>query len=91
MNGEVVATADPPNGWYLKVKPDGGQLDARHLLRGAEIRPWIAREMERLRSALAPGDGALTLADGGVPVDDIAANYPDANWDAVCGEIFLQV
>jgi hypothetical protein len=25
-----------------------------------------------------------------VPVDDIAASYPDADWDAVCSEIFLQ-
>jgi len=23
-------------------------------------------------------------------VDDIAANYPEADWDAVCGELFLQ-
>jgi glycine cleavage system H lipoate-binding protein len=90
LDGEVVATADPPNGWYLKVKPDGGQMDARHLLRGAEIRPWIAREMERLQSALAPANQAPTMADGGVLVDDIAAGYPDADWDAVCSEIFLQ-
>ena len=90
LDGEVVATSDSQNGWYLKVKPDGGQLDARPLLRGAEIRPWIAREMERLQSALAPAGQAPTMADGGVPVDDIAASYPDADWDAVCSEIFLQ-
>jgi hypothetical protein len=30
------------------------------------------------------------MADGGVPVDDIAAGYPDAAWDAICSEIFLQ-
>jgi glycine cleavage system H lipoate-binding protein len=90
LDGEVIATADPPNGWYLKVKPDGGQLDARHLLRGAEIRLWIAREMERLQAALAPADQAPTMADGGVPMDDIAAGYPEADWDAVCAEIFLQ-
>lgn len=90
LDGEVVATSDSQNGWDLKVKPDGGQLDARPLLRGAEIRPWIAREMERLQSALAPAGQAPTMADGGVPVDDIAASYPDADWDAVCSEIFLQ-
>jgi glycine cleavage system H lipoate-binding protein len=90
LDGEVVGTSDSQNGWYLKVKPDGGQLDARPLLRGAEIRPWIAREMERLQSALAPAGQAPTMADGGVPVDDIAASYPDADWDAVCSEIFLQ-
>ena len=46
------------------------------------------REMERLQLALA-AKGAPALADGGVPVADIAAAYPDADWDAVCGEMFL--
>jgi glycine cleavage system H lipoate-binding protein len=91
LDGEVIATGCAEDGWMLKVKPDGGQLDARHLLRGAEIRPWIAREMERLQTALAPANQTLTMADGGVPVDDIAAVYPEADWDAVCAEIFLQV
>jgi len=91
LDGEVVATGDAQDGWYLKVKPDGGQFDARHLLCGAEIRPWIAREMERLQAALAPAGEAPTMADGGVLVDDIAAGYPDADWDAVCSEIFLQL
>ncbi len=90
LDGEVLATGSARDGWYLKVKPDGGQLDARHLLRGAEIRPWIAREMERLQSSLAPASQAPTMADGGVPLDDIAAAYPAADWDAVCAEIFLQ-
>ena len=67
-----------------------GELDARHLLRGSEIRPWISREVERLYSALAPANQAPTMADGGVPMDDIAAGYPDANWDSICSEIFLQ-
>jgi glycine cleavage system H lipoate-binding protein len=90
LDGEVVASGDAQDGWYLKVKPDGGQLDTRHLLRGAEIRPWIAREMERLQAALAPANQAPTMADGGVPMDDIAAGHPDADWDAVCAKIFLQ-
>jgi hypothetical protein len=90
LDGEVVATGGPQDGWYLRVKPDGGQLDARHLLRGAEIRPWIEREMARLLAALAPANQVPSMADGGVPVDDIAAGYPDADWDSVCAEIFLQ-
>ena len=91
LDGEVIATGSAQEGWYLKVRPDGGQLDARHLLRGREIRPWIAREMERLQAALAPAAQTLTMADGGVPMDDIAAGYPGADWDTVCAEIFLQV
>jgi hypothetical protein len=65
-------------------------LAFRHLLRGGEVRPWLMREMERLHLALAVQGAAPTLADGGVPVIDIAAAYPDADWDAVCGEMFLE-
>ena len=91
VDGEVVATGDTAKGWYLKVKPDAaGEPAFRHLLRGSEIRPWLLREMERLQIALTAEGAAATLADGGVPVADIAASYPEADWDAVCGEMFLR-
>ena len=82
VDGEVVETGGPERGWYLKVKPLNGEIDMRHLLRGAEIRPWLMREMERLQLALSAEGAAPTLADGGVPVADIAASYPEADWDA---------
>jgi len=88
VDGVVLETGGPGCGWYLRVKP--APLDVRHLLRGAEIRPWILREMERLHLALAQEGIAPTLADGGVPVADISAAYPNADWDAVCGEMFLE-
>ena len=47
-------------------------------------------EIERLRLALSASEGAATLADGGVLVANIAASYPSAEWDAICGEIFLE-
>jgi hypothetical protein len=91
VDGEVVETGGADRGWYLKVKPEvTGEATFRHLLRGAEIRPWLMREMERLQLALSTDGAAPTLADGGVPVADIAASYPKADWDAVCGEMFLE-
>ena len=90
VEGEVVATGSPERGWLLKVKPAAtGEPALRHLLRGAEIHPWLLREMERLQLALTAEGAAPALADGGVPVADIAASYPKADWDAVCGEMFL--
>ena len=68
---------------------ESGELAFRHLLRGAEVRPWLLREMERLQMALTAEGAVPTLADGGVPVADISASYPRADWDAVCGEMFL--
>jgi len=88
VDGEVVETGGADRGWYLRVRPD--PLDVRHLLRGSEVRPWLLREMERLQLSLAEEGAGATLADGGVPVADIAASYPDADWDAVCGEMFLE-
>jgi len=91
VDGEIVETGGADRGWYLKVRPAGtGEHALRHLLRGAEIRPWVQREMERLQLSLSHAEGALTLADGGVPVADISASYPKADWDAVCGEMFLE-
>lgn len=87
VDGEVVETGGPESEWMLKVKPDASEHP--HLLRGAEIKPWVTRELERLHLALAAEGAAPTLADGGVPVADIAAAYPEADWDAVCGEMFL--
>ena len=91
VDGEVVATGGVSRGWYLKVKPLERRFDPRHLLRGAEIHPWVMREMERLQLALsAEGATCATLADGGVPVADIGAGYPEADWDAVCGKMLLE-
>ena len=91
VDGEVLATGGADRGWYLRVRPNSASEPAlRHLLRGAEIKPWILREMERLQLALSASAGARTLADGGIPVVDIAASYPKVNWDAVCGEMFLE-
>jgi glycine cleavage system H lipoate-binding protein len=91
VDGEVVETGGAGSRWYLKVRPPAtGEAAFRHLLRGAEIRPWMLRELERLQLVLSASEGAFSLADGGVPVADIAASYPAADWDAVCGEMFLE-
>ncbi len=67
-------TGAPGAGWYLKVRPAAsGEPAFRHLLRGAEMRPWLMREMERLQLALTAEGASPALADGGVPVADIAA------------------
>jgi len=91
VDGEVVSVGGPDLGWYLKIRPaEAGEPAFRHLLRGAEIKPWILRELERLHLALSMTEGSPTLADGGVLVGDLAANCPKADWDAVCGEMFLE-
>jgi hypothetical protein len=88
VDGEVTATGGPDQDWYLKVKAVDGAFDLRHLLRPIEVKPWVMRELERLQ--LAMGQGSATLADGGVPVDDIAAACPGTDWDVLCGKMLLE-
>lgn len=90
VDGVVTAVGGPELGWYLKVRPDGGDADTRHLLDAAEARPWMLREVERLELALAAEGVGAALADGGVPVEDLAEAVPPDRLDAVCGMVFLE-
>ena len=91
VDGEVVETGGVDQGYFLRVKPLNGAIDTTHLLRPHELKPWLMREIERLQFALTmEGASVPSLADGGVPVRDIAAAYPQTDWDAVCGEMFLE-
>jgi glycine cleavage system H lipoate-binding protein len=90
VDGEVIQTGGTKAGWYLKLKPLGKKMDTRHLLRGEEIRPWLAREMERLEFSLAVDGVGMSLADGGALVDDLPKEYPSVDWDAVWGQMFLE-
>ena len=87
VDGEVLETGSPDDGFLLKVRTEG--VDT-HLLRGAEVQPWVMRELERLQVLIAPDPNAPALADGGVLVDDAPEAFPEANWAAVWGEMLLE-
>ncbi|HJT86339.1 MAG TPA: glycine cleavage system protein H [Bryobacteraceae bacterium] len=84
VDGEVVEVG----GWELRVKPSK-PTEFRHLLAGNDVAPWLRHEMERLQLVLS-GEGTPTLADGGMPVTDLEANVPGADWDRIWGEMFLE-
>jgi hypothetical protein len=89
VDGEVVATGGPSEAWYLRVRPPGGALDDRHLLRGGEVGAWMAREIDRLQSLIGNGSVGPSLADGGVLVTDLTAAIPDDRRDSVVGEMMM--
>lgn len=91
VDGEVTQQGGPEVGWYLKVRPLGEEgADTRHLLCSEEARPWILREMERLQRTLSRGPGGQSLADGGVPVGNLASAIPEERRDEVLGEMLLE-
>jgi hypothetical protein len=90
VDGTVLETGGPGRGWYLKVAPPAGGFRMAHLLRAHEVQPWILRELERLQFSLSNTALGPSLADGGFPVDDPSAAYPEGEWDLVWGDIFLQ-
>ncbi|HEX7708653.1 MAG TPA: hypothetical protein VF701_19485 [Thermoanaerobaculia bacterium] len=89
VDGEVEAVGGADEGWWLKVKADCEPSDMRHLLSAAEARPWMLREVERLHLAVAPEGVGATLADGGMPVDDLSTAIPRDRADDVYGMMFL--
>jgi hypothetical protein len=90
IDGEVVAVGGRAEGWYLKVRPARGPESLRPLLRGSEVRPWLAREMERLQHLLGAQGVGVRLTDGGELVDDVTKYCRHAHWDVVCGEMLLE-
>jgi hypothetical protein len=91
VDGTVVETGDLDACWLYRIAPPEGGLDTRHLLSGAEVRPWILREVERLQGVLTSGDGVgMALADGGLPVADLSTAIPKGRRDSAYGDMFLE-
>ncbi len=94
IEGKVVAVGSAKDGWYLKIQPRRNPqepLALRHLLHGAEVGGWMSHELERLQQRLQTPDAFPTLADGGVLMPGLMDAVPEANWDAVLAETFLEV
>ena len=62
----------------------------RHLLRGPEVHGWVSRELERLQIQLRTAGAQPSLADGGVLVDGLMDALPDADWNTVLADTFLE-
>jgi glycine cleavage system H lipoate-binding protein len=93
IEGTVTAIGGPKEGWYLKVRPLHDQHSPemlRHLLRGPEVRGWLSRELDRLQLQLRSSNSAPALADGGVLMPGLMDAVPQANWDTVLAETFLE-
>lgn len=93
LEGTVVAVGGPKQGWYVKLRPRLDLRDPkalRHLLRGPEVNRWLSHEIERLQLQLRAPGAAPTLADGGMLQPDLMGAMPQADWDTVLADTFLE-
>lgn len=90
VDGEVTERGKEGEEWYLRVRPAAGTLDSRHMLEREEIRPWLAREMDRLQGLLSPEPAGNRLADGGVAIEDLSSVVPESRRDEILGEMLLE-
>lgn len=81
LDGEVVAVS----GKTLRLRPTQSEVRLTHLLRGPEVEAWMSRELTRMQLMIGPA-----LADGGVPVQDMPAAMPNADWSGIWGRVFLE-
>lgn len=75
-------------GWLVVVHVPDEENTTRNLLPKELISNWMRRCVEALY-ARQPQLAGATAADGGVPVADVAAALPNAEWRKLAGEFFL--
>jgi Glycine cleavage H-protein len=93
LEGRVIGVGGPTDEWYLKLRPRLDPRDPttlRHLLRGPEVHGWLIRELERLQLQLRAPNTPPALADGGVLMPGLMDAVPEADWDAVLADTFLE-
>ncbi len=91
IDGEIVEVGGEGCEWLVRLRPRSLGTDAfAHLLRPAEAAGWLQYEFERLQRSLASGGVGVTMADGGLPMQELASAVPVDAWDRALGEVFLE-
>lgn len=89
LNEPALAQSDPyGEGWLITVNSPDAATNFRNLLGGTLARRWMDDAATRLRG-FAMQTPALVAQDGGVAVDNVIEQLPDADWQAMTKELFL--
>ena len=84
-----LAGKDPyGEGWLITVQSPDAKTNFKNLLGGALARWWTEESATRLQRKMPTLLGALAQ-DGGVAVENVAAEIPDKDWAALAREFFL--
>ena len=88
LDDPKLAQKDPyGDGWLLAVNSPDAKTNFRNLLGGTIARRWMDEAAARLRSIAAPA--AILAQDGGVAVSNVIDQLPDADWEKLTKELFL--
>ena len=89
VSNPELARNDPyGEGWLVTVQSPDAKTNFRNLLGGALARWWTEESASRLQRRMQMAVGALAQ-DGGVAMDNLAAQIPDKDWAALAKEFFL--
>jgi len=85
-----LALSDPyGDGWLVTVQAPDAKTSFRNLLGGALARWWTEESASRLQRRMPMALAGALAQDGGVAVNDLAAQIPDQEWLLVAKEFFL--
>jgi hypothetical protein len=89
VNNPELALKDPyGEGWLVTVQSPDAKTNFRNLLAGSLARWWTEESASRLQRRMPMALGALAQ-DGGVAMDNLAAQIPDKEWATLAKEFFL--
>ncbi len=85
-----LALSDPyGDGWLLTVQAPDAKTSFRNLLGGPLARWWTEESASRLQRRMPMAVAGAYAQDGGVAVDNVAAQIPNQEWLIVAKEFFL--
>jgi glycine cleavage system H lipoate-binding protein len=85
-----LALGDPyGEGWLLTVQAPDAKTSFRNLLGGPLARWWTEESASRLQRSMPMAVAGAYAQDGGVAVDNVAAQIPDEQWLPMAKEFFL--
>ena len=85
-----LALRDPyGEGWLVTVQAPDAKTSFRNLLGGAMARWWTEESASRLQRRMPLAFAGALAQDGGVAINDLAAQIPDQEWLPLAKEFFL--
>jgi glycine cleavage system H lipoate-binding protein len=87
-NPELTRKDPYGEGWLITVQSPDAKTNFKNLFGGALARWWTEESAVRLQRKMPTLLGALAQ-DGGVAVENVAAEIPDKDWATLAKEFFL--